>query len=694
MKKFIVIFCFVIILLHLFQIIYSQRALFTQGYDVPYWKDRFEHSQWVLPLSKRIIGDDGLFAYMGHDLANGGSLSGFDSEVPPLGKYFIGLSIKTFNNPLYYSIFFGLGSLALFYMIGIRIFRNKVNSLLAVSVLFLDPLFFSQFWQSALDIYQLFFLLAHVLFITYLINKKTDTDNKCIFYVLMSGFCLGLFAEVKFPILLPLILVIESIFFILRRTRREYLLYLVSLGSAILIVNIKFFLDGNSIIDFLGFQKYILFFYLKSQLVVNYGAIWQTLFSGNFPSVSSRELSRINEWWIAWPIISIVGLLASILFVFKKRTPLVLKGLGLFILGSLFILTIIPFYPRYMVIILPFLYLVAIKFVQPFFDKKKLILCLILLLFGFINSFFFLLPKPESSLNVFYYNLSHLYFHDIYQENIANNNVLGLTRSQFRYIANKAFDDGKIKGIDVKELNKNISVFSAKGDVRIGLTYITQDLGSFYEEKVVKLVQDDGKWKIKWDWNIILNGFSPEYRIESQIIAGKRGSIINNSNGVYLARDIDGYLLSVNPEKIDLKRERVMLETFFNYGYRGDVNFQNAYLENVLPNSFVPIMTLSQKISPEEKSLFLSYPGIVLTPYMSRIFAEIDAESIENNFYKECCTRIYSSYNYHGVKGFEQKYDKVLWGYSGGRILIKDNKGAIIKVVVEKNKRDGKDVIL
>ena len=112
MKKLIIASLLLVFIYHFSQIIYTQRAVFSEKYDQSYWKDRFEHSQWVLPLSKRIIGDDGLFAYIGYDLINGGSITGFDSEVPPLGKYLIGLSIKIFGNPYYYSVFFGLGSSA------------------------------------------------------------------------------------------------------------------------------------------------------------------------------------------------------------------------------------------------------------------------------------------------------------------------------------------------------------------------------------------------------------------------------------------------------------------------------------------------------------------------------------------------------------------------------------------------------
>jgi hypothetical protein len=434
--------------------------------------------------------------------------------------------------------------------------------------------------------------------------------------------------------------------------------------------------------------------YLQSQLKTHVGAIWLTLLAGKFPDLVTGSLMNISQWWILWPIMTISGVIMAILVLPSKRISIFNKGLSIFVLATLAVYTIIPSYPRYLVLLLPFLYLFGVKFMQIVIKKNRMMfLCLILLIYGLVNAFFFLLPKPDIPLNGFYYNLSHLFFQDIYQEDISNINDLGLTRNQFRDIAGKALDGAKIKEIDVKELSKNIPIFASEGSVKIREEYKTQDLGEFYEDKTIKLVKQNDEWKIKWDWSLVFNGFLPNYKMETQIIPGKRGSIISN-NGMYLAEDVDGYLISVNPEKINLSKEQLMLKTFSAYGYKDGVNFQNAYLENVLPSSSVPIFTTSQDLSHENKDNLLSFPGITLSTYKSRVFTNINPMSIDNLFYKECCTRIYSSYNYHGIKGLEEQYDSTLWGYSGGKILLEDSKGAIIRVVFVKDKKDGRDVIL
>lgn len=383
----------------------------------------------------------------------------------------------------------------------------------------------------------------------------------------------------------------------------------------------------------------------------------------------------------------------AIFSLFAKSMPILNKGFAVFLLTVLILFTVIPSYPRYLVIILPFLYLFGIKFMQVFINRNKVIvLCLILLVYGIINSFFFLLPKPESTLGGFYYNLSYLYFHDIYQENIANNNVLGLTRNQFRYIGNKAFDDAGIKAVEVKELEKNIPMFATNGDVRVGITYKTQDLGSFYEEKIIKLVQKEGIWKIKWDWNLVFNGFSTDFIVQTETILGKRGAIISMS-GQILAKDYESYLVSVNPEKIDLKRENEMLKFLSLIGDVKAPHLQNAYLENSMPGTYVPLVSLFYPLDEKTKEKLLSFPGVKITPYPSRIYDGIDRLTIKNVLYKECCTRIYSK-NYHGVAGLEKEYDSLLSGSDGGAILIKDIEGNTVKTILKRQPKIGQDVIV
>ncbi len=385
-KVFFPIFCLLVVAFQLFQILYFERSFFLDPYDASYCNDSFEHSQWVLPLSSRIIGDDGLFSYMGYDLIHGGSIAGFDAEVPPFGKYLIGLFIVIFNSPSYYALFFGVGSIVLFFFLAITVLKSKTLASFTTALFLQDPLFVNQFWRGWLDVSHLFFLLANILS---LLKDKT-------IFSFLSGASLGFFATIKFPILLPLIFSLETFFILNKRNKiRRYFVFISGLVGAVLVSYIRFFVEGNSVLDFFRLQKYVIDFYLKSELIVHKDAIWQTLFLGNFPDVSGRFLIRVDEWWIVWPIVGAAGLIVSVVYLFRKNKGLFLKGLAIFILASITIYSLIPSYPRYLLVILPFLYLFAATVLKKFLRFRLLLIFLMaVLIYGVYHTFFFLQPNP------------------------------------------------------------------------------------------------------------------------------------------------------------------------------------------------------------------------------------------------------------------------------------------------------------
>lgn len=685
MKKLIVLFCLCVLIVQFFQIIYSQRALFSQNYDVEYWKDRFEHSQWALPLSKRIIGDDGLFAYIGYDLINGGSITGFDSEVPPLGKYLIGASIKVFNNPYYHSVLFGLGSLIVFYSLSLKVLKSKTKSFVVTSILFLDPLFFSQFWKSMLDIYQLFFLLLNVFLIVMILENK-----KNIFLLsLLSGISLGFFSQTKYPMLLPVIISLETIFFLSKKLRREYIVFLTGFFIAFLISNFKFFLDGGSLIEFIKFQKYVLSFYLNSQLVVNSEAIWSTLFLGKFPEIVGSKIINVEEWWFMWPLAGFLAIPFAVVDVFRRNSK-IWKGFALFILLSFLTYSLAPIYPRYLLLVLPFMYLFVVRTLFRFNIKISKVFFIIVLLYGLFNARIVLQDAPEKILSSFYYNFSHQYFQDVYEENISTKAMPIMTRDKFRLLSQGAFSNAGVKAIELKEIQKHTNELD--GTVKVKVEYLTEHLGSFSEVKNIKLLKESGKWKIQWDWDLIFEGFLPDYSIETTREPGRRGSIVDSS-GKILTQDFEGYLISVNPEKIDLKKENEMLDFIGRIGDVKPPHLQNAYLENTMPGTYVPLVSLFFPLDNKTRMKLLSFSGVKLSPYPSRVYSGLDPLGIKNTLYDECCTRIYNS-NYHGIEGVEKQFDSILAGQDGGEITIKDKKGFVVKTIYEREVKKGSDVVV
>ena len=246
-KNWLLIFCCIIIFLQFSQIVYFKRAVLFQNYDANYWKDRFEHSQWTLPLSQRIIGDDGIYSYAGYRLIKGDSIEATNSNKPPVGIYLIGLSILFLKNPILSELIIGIGTVICFYLLTFEILKDKKLAVMTTALFTLEPFIFSNFTITLLDLPQLFFLLLHLIFLLYAAkNKKFG-----LLFALISGLSLGLFTETKPPLLLPIIIVLESIYLF----RQKYFWQFIPLGLGfavgILAPYFRYFELGHNLIDYL-----------------------------------------------------------------------------------------------------------------------------------------------------------------------------------------------------------------------------------------------------------------------------------------------------------------------------------------------------------------------------------------------------------------------------------------------------------
>ncbi|MEM4230391.1 MAG: hypothetical protein QXF25_00740 [Candidatus Pacearchaeota archaeon] len=219
---------------------------------------------------------------------------------------------------------------------------------------------------------------------------------------LLSGLSIGFFMQTKFPIIFPILFILETIFLFKNRLKKEYLVYLIGAVMGTLIPYINYFILGHSIFDFMRLQKFIISFYDKSLLTPHIGAIWETLIFGKFKEIFGENYINVSEWWIIWPISSGLFMFSSLLIFLKKNSNDIVKGLIIFVLFSLLILTIIPSYPRYLLVIIPFIYILSGYFINTYLDNRfKIFIFLILPFYGIFNAWFFLIPKPDWTIKKF-----------------------------------------------------------------------------------------------------------------------------------------------------------------------------------------------------------------------------------------------------------------------------------------------------
>src|SRR3989304_2472674 len=151
MQRLLVKVLWIVMVAYIGFILLTHRALFFSRFDEVYWKDRYEHSQWKLPLSNRTIGDDGLYLYEGWRIIQGGDPTTLNAEVPPLGKYLIGISLATIQNGYWFGLLTTIGAVVFFYLLSRTLLHNTLLSFGLSLVFLVDPLVTNQLNLTMLD---------------------------------------------------------------------------------------------------------------------------------------------------------------------------------------------------------------------------------------------------------------------------------------------------------------------------------------------------------------------------------------------------------------------------------------------------------------------------------------------------------------------------------------------------------------
>lgn len=700
LEKFIRNFCLSILSLHIALIIYTNRALYTKPFDEAYWKDKYEQSQWILPTSVRTLGDDGLYLYEGYRLIHGGDPTVVNAEIPPLGKYTIGLCIRIIKNGYIFGLLCSIAMLVLFYKLSKKLIGNTAVVLVATTLLALDPLMVKQFSLTMLDSIQLVFLLAFFLVLAQIElsrRKTTPLQN-----ILLLGFMLGCFSSAKPPFWTPFFAGIACIL-LYKKTNRliSPILFVITTGFTYMASYLQYFISGHSILDWLKVQKWIFAFYEKGGVLPKVGSIFSTIFLNQYKNLFSEVAHAIEEWTALWPLITVYGLIG--LFVFwKNNTHKQQKALWLCLFATavfLFIVyTFIPFWIRYFVLLLPFLYLGTMRLLYS--QKMRLFEAFSVIVFILVNSIrtiLILFPTPESVVNQFVYDWRYGFFQDMYEQ-FGPETTEAIDRQTFRRMGQKFFSDASIEWIDIMVKTKNFSRWQGLQRIPLSVTYHTRELGSFTETPQLTVAKHRGRWRIVWSWDTLIHPLQQDYTFQTNVVEAKRGSLIK-SDGNLLAKDFPSFLVWITPRDVDKEKEEEMitcLQTLIDSILLPE-SIHYRYIGNRQPDWPAPILVISHALVKTEKEKLLSFSGVSITPALGRMHefdAIYEAGSVINTSYFECCSLLYSTTTYDGSRGLEEKYNDILKGYNGGSLVLKDRNGNIIRKIIETQKKDGKDVRL
>jgi predicted membrane-bound dolichyl-phosphate-mannose-protein mannosyltransferase len=354
-------------------------AVYSQKYNHSYWESRYFNSQWFAPtecgmydphinpetcawddawyasegknkVTKKYepIGDDGLYAYAAFEYSQGRDPTTLNAEMPPLGKYILGASIVLFGNQNIFALVSGLLVLSMLYLLSRKVLHSSVLAFLPPILFSFEPLFYTQLRAPFLDLLYLFFGLSTFYF---LLRKS---------YIHAMIF-LGCMAATKASIATFLtVLITIVVYHFLARKRQELkqvLLYSPISFLTFLTSYVVYFFNGNSFLAFLKVQKWIINFYAtgaKGSLT----AVWQMLLTGEWMQWWGKTES-VSEWSIMWPLFVILFVI-SLVLLFKKRNKDAILLPVVWVIMYLGFLMFVPIFPRYLLMVLPFIFIIGV----------------------------------------------------------------------------------------------------------------------------------------------------------------------------------------------------------------------------------------------------------------------------------------------------------------------------------------------
>lgn len=340
---------------------HSYTRPFYPGFYQTY-KTLYGESQYVRTSPLHIIPDEFLYAYAAWEYTDGVNPILLQGETAPLGKYFIGVSERIFNNEKIIAPIFNVLCLIALFILSDLITKSVPWSLFLICFFSFEKLFIVQMLYSPLlDNIQLFFIL--ISFIFFILWIQTNR------FLIPALLLLGAVMSIKLWTTGVIIFAIWLIYTIIIKQFKK-ILQLISLSFVplitMLIVFIPSFIHGDNLRRFFGVQKYLFEFH-KSKLEFNPLALWDLLLFNRWHVSWKNVIEPSVDWQWTWPIITILSIgLILVLLQSKKFMRELKKPIGLIIiwfLGYALLLSMGSLIARYILPVLPVMYILAVYLV-------------------------------------------------------------------------------------------------------------------------------------------------------------------------------------------------------------------------------------------------------------------------------------------------------------------------------------------
>ncbi len=521
---------------------WSYRAAFSTPYDASYAHDLYDHSQWTIASSVRSIGDELLYQLAGYELVTKWDYFTINPETPPLGKYLYGWAIVWWGNAHLMSLLLFVAMLGLLTYLTFIVFKEPHLRSLALILVVANPLVLEQMSVAMLDLPQLIALLLHVIGILWI--KRAKRIVLLATGTMLAGLGLGAFMAIKIGFFVLPILIADC-YLLLRTKRLSTLIGIAGIsGIFYLSVFLPYFLQGNSLIDFLKAEKWTLKFYLSSQARPFYPAPFTALLFGLNRSWSAgNSWSFIDQWSIIWPLSAffLYLTLRSWRTISTTTRYITLLSTGLIISSAL-----VPFFARYLLLAMPFFALITAHWYSR--RDHPPLFSLFFLLIVAVQTIFFLFPAPQKTTREMAALWEKGAYQDLYQ---------GLTLENTRAFGRDLFwRTGLTLERNIGLLKKTVSIepvfafpWQSEVNATVSIVYHTQ-LGTVTRKIPLKLKREQNQWRIAWNNNYLFNRYTDVAQIRLHHDSAVYG-VMKTADGLIKAVPIDRPFISVVPAAIE-----------------------------------------------------------------------------------------------------------------------------------------------
>jgi len=344
------------------------RLDYSHSYEISSYRQVYEGSQYTGGAG--LIPDQTVFAYAGGAYIQGVNPLKVNPEMPPLGKYLLGLSILAFGNTNHLILLCAVFTLVMLYILGFMLLNNSVASLIVVLLFASEKLFLDQLIISPLlDIIQLPFIFLSFYFFLRAVGQKKDV------YFVAAGLALGFVASIKVMITAILIGASWVLYSVIRKQYKNLVkLVLITAPasfSVLVISYIRILIDNNSFWYFLLVQKWV-FLYQQSKIQFPFSG-WRLLMFNQWQAWwGDYSILHAVDWNICWPIVTVVSFGYIIYKILRKENWSNIEGIiASWILTYSILISFGTISTRYLLPFLPFLYLFSMKFLLDFLNKFR-----------------------------------------------------------------------------------------------------------------------------------------------------------------------------------------------------------------------------------------------------------------------------------------------------------------------------------